>query len=238
MKYPHDIGQEPSLQKIVIISAILHLLFITIAVIPIKPREREFRSYQVKLVGPLRTHVPGAGRGKGIVPSKKKRTVPPKKVKKSVPKKKVAKVPPKADVRLERAEKVSKEIKKLRAISTLSKRKRERARENEGAEEEMYGEAAGGIGIMGEGTQIDSDSYYALITEEIWNQWVYPDFDSKELEIVISIRIDKKGRIVSQEIEKSSGNKLFDRSAAKALSKASPLPPPPIEIEIGVRFYL
>ncbi|TNF55857.1 TonB C-terminal domain-containing protein [bacterium] len=238
MKYPHDIGKEPSLQKIVIISAILHLLFITIAVIPIKPRERVFRSYQVKLVGSLRTHAPGTGRGAGTVTSKKKRTLPPKKVRKKVPKKKVTRVAPKADVSLERAEKVSREIKKLRAISTLSKRKKERTREDEIAEEEMYGEVAGGIGIMGEGIQTDSDSYYALITEKIWNQWVYPDFDSKELEIIISIKIDKKGKIVSQEIERSSGNRLFDRSAAKALSKASPLPPPPVEMEIGVRFYL
>lgn len=238
MKYPHDIGKEPSLQKIVIISAILHFLFITIAVIPIKPREREFRSYQVKLVGPLRTYSPGTGKREGAVTTKKKRTLPLKKIKKKVPKKKVARVPPKADVRLERAEKVSKEIKKLRAISTLSKRKRERVREDEIAEEEMYGEGAGEIGIMGEGIQMDSDSYYALITEKIWNQWVYPDFDSKELEIIISIKIDKKGKIVSQEIERSSGNRLFDRSAAKALSRASPLPPPPVEMEIGVRFYL
>jgi TonB family protein len=56
--------------------------------------------------------------------------------------------------------------------------------------------------------------------------------------VVISIKIDSQGKVVSQEIEKSSGNILFDRSAEKAISKASPLPPPPVEMEIGVRFYL
>jgi outer membrane biosynthesis protein TonB len=30
---------------------------------------------------------------------------------------------------------------------------------------------------------------------------------------------------------------LFDSSALKAISKASPLPPPHEEMEIGVRFY-
>jgi TonB family protein len=56
--------------------------------------------------------------------------------------------------------------------------------------------------------------------------------------MIISIKIDKEGYIVAQEIEKSSGNKLFDRSATKALSRSSPLPPPPVAMEIGVRFYL
>jgi len=38
-------------------------------------------------------------------------------------------------------------------------------------------------------------------------------------------------------IEKPSGNVLFDRSALRAIAKASPVTPPPYEMEIGVRFY-
>ena len=52
-----------------------------------------------------------------------------------------------------------------------------------------------------------------------------------------AIKILKDGTTIVQNIEKSSGNSLFDRSALKALAKASPLPPPPYEMEIGVRFY-
>jgi len=81
------------------------------------------------------------------------------------------------------------------------------------------------------------DDYYSKITSEIWQQWILPDTGQKDIEAIISIRILKDGTITSQKIEKSSGNSLFDRSAIKALAKASPLSAPPYEMEIGVRFY-
>jgi colicin import membrane protein len=81
------------------------------------------------------------------------------------------------------------------------------------------------------------DDYYSKITREIWQQWVFPDTGQKDLETIVSIRILKDGTTIVQKIEKSSGNTLFDRSAIKALAKANPLPPPPSEMEIGVRFY-
>ncbi len=81
------------------------------------------------------------------------------------------------------------------------------------------------------------DDYYSKITREIWQQWVFPDTGQKDIETIISIRILKDGTITAQRIEKRSGNPLFDRSAIKAIAKASPLPPPPYEMEIGVRFY-
>ncbi len=81
------------------------------------------------------------------------------------------------------------------------------------------------------------DDYYSKITREIWQQWVFPDTGQKNFEAIISIRILKDGTITAQRIEKSSGNPIFDRSAIKALVKASPLSPPPYEMEIGIRFY-
>jgi colicin import membrane protein len=81
------------------------------------------------------------------------------------------------------------------------------------------------------------DNYYSKITREIWQQWVFPDTGQKNLEAIISIRIFRNGMTTEPKIEKSSGNALFDRSAIRALAKASPLTPPPYEMEIGVRFY-
>ncbi|HZV45904.1 MAG TPA: energy transducer TonB [Thermodesulfovibrionales bacterium] len=81
------------------------------------------------------------------------------------------------------------------------------------------------------------DDYYRKITQEIWQQWIYPDTRRKDIEAIVSIRILKDGTALVQRVEKSSGNALFDRSALKALAKASPLAPPPYEMEIGVRFY-
>jgi len=88
---------------------------------------------------------------------------------------------------------------------------------------------------VGKGTIFND--YYSRIRKEIWQQWVFPDTGKKDLEAIISIRILKDGTIIPQRIEKSSGNPLFDRSAIKALAKASPLSPPPYEMDIGVRFY-
>jgi colicin import membrane protein len=87
----------------------------------------------------------------------------------------------------------------------------------------------------GKGTMFDA--YYSKIHDEIWQQWVYPDTGKKDLEAIISIRILKDGTTIVQRIEKSSGNSLFDRSAIKAITKANPLPQPPYEMEIGVRFH-
>ena len=81
------------------------------------------------------------------------------------------------------------------------------------------------------------DAYYAQITKEIWQHWVFPDTGVKNIETVVSMRIFRDGSVQVQGIEKSSGNPLFGRSALKAVVKASPLTPPPYEMEIGVRFY-
>ncbi|MBI4698534.1 MAG: hypothetical protein HY758_06375 [Nitrospirae bacterium] len=45
-----NIGREPDLQKIVIASAVLHILFVIIIAIPVRSDERELKSYFVSLV--------------------------------------------------------------------------------------------------------------------------------------------------------------------------------------------
>ena len=84
-----------------------------------------------------------------------------------------------------------------------------------------------------------SDDYYSKVVDEIRQQWVWASRDSgrRNIEAIVSIKILKDGTAIVQKVEKSSGNTLFDKSALRALAKASPLPPPPYEIEIGVRFY-
>lgn len=81
------------------------------------------------------------------------------------------------------------------------------------------------------------DSYYAKITNEIRSEWTYPDTGEKNLEAVIAVMIARDGSLSVQGIEKSSGSALFDRSALRALTKASPVSPPPYEMAIGIRFF-
>lgn len=248
-------GYEPNFQKLVIFSLVLHLVLISILFIQFKTQKREFKSYYVSLVEPARIgrgHTPATGKKKKVETAEsriavKKKVASSKKAvtKKSkvAAKKSIKKTPA---IKPERSEKsdeiVSREIERLRAIRELSKRKKDDIVKKTEAiniiRKRIKGSSVKGLGIPGKGEQIDPDSYYAKVTEKIWREWIYPDFETAGLEVIISIKIDRTGKVVSYEVEESSGNIPFDRSAINAISKASPLPMPMVELEIGVRFYL
>jgi colicin import membrane protein len=92
---------------------------------------------------------------------------------------------------------------------------------------------------VSKGAPASADDYYLKVVDEIRQQWVWASRDSgrRNIEAIVSIKILRDGTALVQKVEKSSGNTLFDKSALRALAKASPLTPPPYEIEIGVRFY-
>ncbi|MBI5885150.1 MAG: cell envelope integrity protein TolA [Deltaproteobacteria bacterium] len=69
-------------------------------------------------------------------------------------------------------------------------------------------------------------AYYALIRDNVQENWRYPYKDDKVM-IIVSVKIFKDGRLISSEIEKSSGNALFDESLLSAIKKASPFAPLP-----------
>jgi TolA protein len=193
-------------------------------VIPLKTKER-YTTYHVTLVGPLQT--PRLQK----IPLTKKRYV------KSIPRKTTARTTPEADMSIEE---VAKEIERIRAITELAKRhkkKKTEPREIEIAREKVTTRPPHGAGV-GEPTEEGISYYYQIISQKIWQHWFYSDVHASGLEVIISIKIDKQGRVVSKEIEKFSGDVLFDRSALMAIKKASPFPPPPKEMEIGIRFYL
>lgn len=63
----------------------------------------------------------------------------------------------------------------------------------------------------------------------------------KDLETVVTIKIRKDGRIVDINIEKRSGNRMYDESILRVLRSVDPLPPIPASLnmdtmEIGFRF--
>ncbi len=91
----------------------------------------------------------------------------------------------------------------------------------------------GSQGILSQGIGND---YYSLIVQQIRQQWVFPERLERDLEAIVSIKIARDGSVTIERIEKSSGNKLFDRSVLMAINRASPLPPPVRDMEIGLRF--
>ncbi len=105
---------------------------------------------------------------------------------------------------------------------------------------EQTGAAAktsGRAGLRGKaGSQGGEMTYADRIRAEIHKQWSYPDSIGRNLEAVIAVRILKDGAIKVQDIEKRSGDRIFDKSVLKAIELASPVTPPPYEIEFGIRF--
>lgn len=80
------------------------------------------------------------------------------------------------------------------------------------------------------------EGYAERIGKEIRQRWAFPEAWGKNLEAVISVTIMSNGTVKINRVEKSSGNVLFDRSVLRAINKASPVSPPPHEMEIGLRF--
>lgn len=82
------------------------------------------------------------------------------------------------------------------------------------------------------------DDYVFEIERKIREHWVFPDIDITGLEAVISITVLKNGIIRINRFERPSGNRLFDRSALKAVSRAGRVEPPPFgeDLDVGIRF--
>jgi colicin import membrane protein len=89
-------------------------------------------------------------------------------------------------------------------------------------------------------TDSEMQVYVAMARERVKGFWVIPDTLSseKDLKAVIIIEIDQRGHVKGSRFEQSSGNRSFDQSAMRAVSKAAPFPPPPgqVPLEIGLIF--
>ena len=220
--------REPGLQKTALISLALHLIVFMITVLLLKQSNRIVMPspYTVNLVSPDILHKSADGKGKSdtVIREITESIVHTSKAMKS--KKDTDKENQSIQEKisaLEAKKKIEKMV-KLRSVISL------RAGADDRSVQDTQASSSHVKGDL-------FDDYYRKITREIWQQWIYPDTRRKDIEAIVSVRILKDGTALVQRVEKSSGNALFDRSALKALAKASPLAPPPYEMEIGVRFY-
>lgn len=226
----------PSLQRTTALSAAFHLTIFLLSLIVIKQSNRIVMPspYTVQLVAPTDKLL--SGKTKALNSYRKlsrKKVSSSKSVKpvlsreKNVEKSRIIKEN-RIDDRITEleAKKRIERIVRLRSIISLK-----------GAEKPTDQPAP--VQTTGEGSAKETlfDSYYAKITAEIWQEWIFPDTGVKDLETIIFVKILRDGTIKVQRVEKSSSNILFDRSALKALAKASPVSLPPYEMEIGIRFY-
>jgi TonB family protein len=84
--------------------------------------------------------------------------------------------------------------------------------------------------------------YYMDVRNTVETSWRKPEFlTKKDLQTLVTIKIRKDGRIVDINVDKSSGNRVYDESIMRALRAAEPLPAIPAVlntdfVELGFNF--
>ena len=237
--------REPTLRDTTIISLCLHILLFGLTLLTLKKSTHLLlpEPYTVRLVSPERL-TGGSGisaraqRIKAIKRERRKRMkvkkqIPPPPVKKIVKKTVKTGISVEEQINLIKAKKRIEKIVKLRkAVLSIQGEAEAGKPDSQGKAEDHPSQAvnsSGGDSLLA--------GYHALVKERIWNEWVYPSLgDSEDLECIVTITIEKDGKVLVKGIDRSSGNRLFDRSALRAIEKASPLPPPPYRMTIGLRF--
>jgi TonB family protein len=219
-----------SLQKTAAVSAALHLTALLLAALAMKHSNAIVvpSPYTVSLVGPARTTAEEPLKHASESGQTETRSVEPGM---QIERKRADVTTDQKRVEERLSEIASKKkierIVKLRSIVSIGRSDAKPVGKSSSAQASGGGSAKGTI----------FDSYYARITSQIRQEWVFPDTGDRNLEAVVAVKILKDGEINVQGIEKSSGNLLFDRSALRALAKASPVASPPYEMEIGIRFF-
>lgn len=84
---------------------------------------------------------------------------------------------------------------------------------------------AGGVGTGGLGG-IRLRNYQTLVQEKVRNAWSVPP-QSKGLQAIVFLTIDRAGHVEQFRFIQRSGNTLFDESLQRAIKQAEPLPPLP-----------
>ena len=80
------------------------------------------------------------------------------------------------------------------------------------------------------------DKYQVLIRQKIERNWLKPPGELKGLRSVVAVRLIPGGDVIDANISITSGNLIFDRSAERAVRKASPLPLPK-NLAIAAKLY-
>ena len=145
------------------------------------------------------------------------------------------------------------ELKKMKKRQTKPKKKAE-PKENQSSTENSSndfimkdGFLPGGKGKMSGSMALDSDNfpflyYLSMMKNKISENWI-PQFGAvtpdQPRRVVVHFRVDRKGNVISPEIEESSNDQSVDRSALRAVIISSPFPPLPDgypDVTLGVHF--
>jgi len=144
--------------------------------------------------------------------------------------------------------KKKKTVRKRPQIASKALSQKESARENallEKALAQVTKEVAlGGSGVNREAVEIQYKEYYDEIWRGVRVNWILPEgvaTGEQSFMAVVIVRIARDGSLLKVELEKSSGDRIFDASCIRAAKKTAPFPPLPENyrgqyMELGLRF--
>lgn len=231
-----------SFERTIALSFFLHVLVLAALSIQIKTRFVMPSAFEVNLVSPGISRAAPAGKetapaAQKIAPVKAVKT-PPRKMAVPKPEKK----PVMAPVKITRPAGESEEEETEAAIEKIVIRQGVSGIEKivKLQESISIGREAPGAGTQeGTGTSPLLAAYAGRLKQEIWKKWIYPDVNINGLATTMTIIVSRNGMLTIKNIDSSSGDKLFDRSAVRAVESASPAAPPPVdELEVVIKFHL
>lgn len=122
-------------------------------------------------------------------------------------------------------------------LAALKKKQQDEARAQKAAEEQRIKKEKAAQEIAEQQRQAaaaarkaklmsEAEKYKVLIVAAISKQWILPENVDQHLKSQFQIRLAPDGTVLDVDLASSSGNPILDRSAEKAIYKASPLPVP------------
>lgn len=226
--------KETGLGRMVAVSTVLHLAFYFFLLkfhFP-QPYPKEGPIYYVDVVNLPVAHpqagTPSAG-GEGAPPA-----APPAAAPREMALPATTKVPPPPLKKLEEPVRTAEEArefeKRLAGLERAAEAKHEAAAleaiRRRAAGSGRPGERAGMPGATGTEAGSDYASYIQSRLKDAFSATIA--FQSKNPEVVIRLTIDRSGRVTATRIERSSGDRVFEGAALRAISKAEKgFPPPP-----------
>ena len=248
--------REENWNKMLMISAALHLIVLAALSFPVSKAFRKYDAsksyYSVNLVGDIGPGLGSAGEEKGrTIPAKRPEAAKPQKG----AQKKIRPTPTREtkDTRTLAPKKTEKEKPQNTTkddLESVEKRIRDLKRRagtdvaSSGRGTPGQSEISGPGGAGGRLMDPALARYLIGVREKIETTWHIPFISSQKqnLEVNATIKIRKDGRIVDINIDKRSGNRVYDESVVRVLRMIDPLPPlpssvteDPLEVELSLR---
>jgi outer membrane biosynthesis protein TonB len=246
--------REETWFKMILASALLHVLIVSAFSIPFHPVRKtvDLSYYSVNLVGDIGQATDGNGPARSATDREKPSKAPAREIKKKEtiqPREKERSIAPQKQ-KEKPAEPKKKEVVRTtrEEVSSLDETIRRMRRKVEyldvGAKGGTSGQARGLSGSGRGNAPLDPAmaQYYNTVKEKIEEAWNPSSLAyKKNLAAKISIKIRKDGMIVDINVDEGSGNRVYDESILRSLRSIDRLPSIPSSlgldtIELGFRF--